>query len=186
MGKILIFSAPSGTGKSTIIQSLMKKDLNLQFSISATSRPPRGKEKNGVEYFFLSSEEFQQKINNKEFVEYEEVYPNRFYGTLKSQVEEQLKSHNIIFDIDVKGACKIKQMYKERALSIFIMPPSIEALRTRLINRGTETIESIETRLKRVETELSFAHLFDSTIINDKLKVAEEEVYTLVYDFLKR
>ena len=186
MGKILIFSAPSGTGKSTIIQFLMKKNLNLQFSISATSRPPRGKETNGIEYFFLTPEDFQQRIRNNEFIEYEEVYPNRFYGTLKSQVEEQLKNHNIVFDIDVKGACNIKRLYKEQALSIFIMPPSIEDLRTRLINRGTETMENIETRLKRAEEELSYARLFDKTIVNDNLEVAEEETYTLVKNFLER
>ena len=137
MGKLLIFSAPSGSGKSTIINYLMQCNLNLCFSISATSRPPRGTEQDGVEYFFLSIDEFKRKIDNDEFVEYEEVYENRFYGTLKSQVEKQLsRGENVVFDVDVHGGMDIKAQYGERALSIFIQPPSIEDLRHRLEQRG--------------------------------------------------
>ena len=136
MGKLIIFSAPSGSGKSTIINYLLTQNLNLAFSISATSRPPRGTEQNGVEYFFLSPEEFRRRIADNEFLEYEEVYENRFYGTLKSQVEKQLaEGQNIIFDVDVVGGCNIKQFYGDRALSVFIMPPSIEELRKRLNGR---------------------------------------------------
>ena len=135
-GKIIIFAAPSGSGKSTIINQVMsdeEEELNLHFSISATSRPPRGKEKNGVEYFFLSPEEFEQKIAQGAFVEYEEVYPGRYYGTLKSQVDKQLAAgENVVFDVDVNGAMRIKEMYKDRALSIFIQPPSLDVLRERL------------------------------------------------------
>ena len=148
-GKLIIFSAPSGSGKSTIINYLMQQGLHLHFSISATSRAPRGTEKNGVEYFFLTPEEFRQKIANDEFVEYEEVYADKFYGTLKSQVENQLKEgQNVIFDVDVKGGCNIKKFYGRRALSLFIMPPSIEELRRRLEGRGTDTQEVIESRLE--------------------------------------
>ena len=134
-GRLIIVSAPSGSGKSTIVQYLMKEhpEFRLAFSISATSRPPRGEEKHGVEYFFLSPEEFRQRIQNNEFLEYEEVYPDRFYGTLKEQVEKQLAAgQNVVFDVDVKGGCNIKKFYGERALSLFIQPPSIEELRNRL------------------------------------------------------
>ena len=145
-GKLIIFSAPSGSGKSTIINYLLQQKLNLYFSISATSRPPRGQEKNGVEYFFLTPEEFRNRIANKEFLEYEEVYPDRFYGTLKSQVEKQLEAgQNIIFDVDVVGGCNIKNFYGNRALAIFIQPPSVEELRNRLNGRGTDAPEVIES-----------------------------------------
>ena len=140
MSKLIIFSAPSGSGKSTIINFLLKQNLNLYFSISATSRPPRGTEQNGVEYFFLTPEEFKQHIANNDFLEYEEVYPNRFYGTLKTQVEKQLSAgQNIIFDVDVVGGCNIKKFYGDRALSLFIQPPSIDELRNRLQKRGTDS-----------------------------------------------
>ena len=142
-GKLIIFSAPSGSGKSTIINYLLKQGLNLQFSISATSRPPRGTEQDGVEYFFLSPEEFKKRIANDEFVEYEEVYPDRFYGTLKSQVEKQLaEGQNIIFDVDVVGGCNIKRFYGDRALSVFIQPPSIEELRLIVVNDELEKAEA--------------------------------------------
>lgn len=185
-GKLIIFSAPSGSGKSTIITSLMAhQDLNLHFSISATNRPPRGQEKNGVEYFFLSTEEFQQKINEQDFIEYEEVYPGRFYGTLKSQVEKQLaEGENIVFDIDVKGGCNVKKIYGDRALSLFIQPPSLEELRRRLEGRGTDSQEMIEKRLAKAEYELSFASHFDKIIVNDRLVTAEEEVLKAVRTFL--
>lgn len=161
-GKLIIFSAPSGSGKSTIINYLLKQGLNLQFSISATSRPPRGTEQDGVEYFFLSPEEFKKRIANDEFVEYEEVYPDRFYGTLKSQVEKQLaEGQNIIFDVDVVGGCNIKRFYGDRALSVFIQPPSIEELRKRLEGRGTDSPETINNRIAKAEFELSYAPKFD-------------------------
>ena len=184
-GKLIIVSAPSGSGKSTIIGKIMEKYENLHFSISATSRPPRGTEQNGVEYFFLSPEEFRQKIANDEFIEYEEVYPDKFYGTLKSQVEKQLlKGENIVFDVDVKGGISIKKKYKKRALSIYIMPPSIEELRNRLVKRGTDSPEMIEQRIAKAKQELTFADKFDKVVVNDILDVAVQETLQLVTDFL--
>lgn len=186
-GKIIIFSAPSGSGKSTIINFLLQQNLNLTFSISATSRPPRGQERNGVEYFFLSAEEFRQRIANGEFLEYEEVYPGRYYGTLKAQVEQRLDmGENIVFDVDVKGGCNIKKFYGAGALSVFIQPPSIEELRHRLVVRATDTSEVIEDRIARAFYELSLASEFDKVIINDKLELAEQEALAAVKDFLDR
>ena len=186
-GKLIIFSAPSGSGKSTIVQWLMKNhpELNLYFSISCTSRSPRGTEQNGVEYFFISPEEFRERINNGEFLEYEEVYENRFYGTLKSQVEKQLDAgQNVVFDVDVKGGVNIKNFYGNQALSIFIQPPSIEELRKRLINRATDSSDAIETRLAKAEYEMTFAKLFDNIIINDDLQTAEQETFALLETFI--
>lgn len=163
----------------------MQCDLNLHFSISATSRPPRGTEQDGVEYFFLSLDEFKRKIQNDEFVEYEEVYENRYYGTLKSQVEKQLSlGENVVFDVDVHGGMDIKALYGERALSIFIQPPSIEALRNRLEKRGTDAPEVIEKRLQRAEYELTFADKFDTVIVNDDLEKAQAEALQKVKEFL--
>ena len=154
-GKLIIFSAPSGSGKSTIINYLLKQNLNLAFSISATSRPPRGEEKHGVEYFFLSPDEFRQRISNNEFLEYEEVYKDRYYGTLKAQVEKQLEAgQNVVFDVDVVGGCNIKKFYGDRALSLFIQPPCVEELRRRLIGRGTDAPEVIEHRVAKAEALL--------------------------------
>ena len=162
-GKLIIFSAPSGSGKSTIINYLLKQNLNLAFSISATSRPPRGEEKHGVEYFFLSPDEFRQRISNNEFLEYEEVYKDRYYGTLKAQVEKQLEAgQNVVFDVDVVGGCNIKKFYGDRALSLFIQPPCVEELRRRLIGRGTDAPEVIEHRVAKAEYELSFCLLYTS------------------------
>ena len=187
MGKLIIFSAPSGSGKSTIINYLLKQNLNLAFSISATSRPPRGTEQNGVEYFFLSPEEFRQRIANDEFLEYEEVYTDRFYGTLKAQVEKQLAAgQNVIFDVDVLGGCNIKKFYGERALSVFIQPPSIEELRNRLNGRGTDAPEVIESRIARAEYELSFADKFDVVVVNDELEKAQKEALATIQAFLKK
>jgi guanylate kinase len=188
-GKLIIFAAPSGSGKSTIINSIMgdggAERLNLHFSISATSRAPRGEEQNGKEYFFLTLEEFRQKIADGEFVEYEEVYPGGFYGTLKSEVDKKLADgENVVFDVDVNGAMNIKKMYGGRALSIFIQPPSIEELRRRLESRGTETADAIDKRIKRAEYELSQAEHFDEVVINDILEVAQVEALALVEDFL--
>ena len=186
MSKLIIFSAPSGSGKSTIISRLMKRpELNLHFSISATSRQPRGQERHGVEYFFLTPEEFRKRIEADEFLEYEEVYTDRYYGTLKSQVDNQLEAgDNVVFDVDVHGGCRIKEYYGERALSIFIQPPSIEELRNRLVGRATDSAEVIEQRIARAEYELSFAPKFDKTIVNDDLEKAVEETLTAIKEFI--
>jgi guanylate kinase len=184
---LVIFSAPSGSGKSTIVQWLMKEhpELKLYFSISCTSRAPRGTEQNGVEYFFLTPEEFKSKIQNDEFLEYEEVYQDRFYGTLKAQVERQLEAgQNVVFDVDVKGGINIKKFYGERALSIFIQPPSVEELRRRLVGRGTDTPEAIENRLAKAEYEMTFAPQFDNIVINDDLETAKADTLKLVEAFL--
>lgn len=184
-GKLIIFSAPSGSGKSTIINYLLTQNLNLSFSISATSRPPRGTEQDGVEYFFLTPEEFKRRIANDEFLEYEEVYENRFYGTLKAQVEKQLEAgQNVVFDVDVVGGCNIKKYYGDRALSVFIQPPSIEELRNRLIGRATDTPEVIESRIAKAEFELGYACKFDVVIINDKLKEAEANALKVIKEFI--
>ena len=188
MGKLIIFSAPSGTGKSTIINWLMAehKELRLAFSISCTSRQPRGTEKDGVEYFFLSPEEFRQRIAKGEFLEYEEVYANRFYGTLKSQVERQAsEGQNVVFDVDVKGGCNIKQHYGDRALSVFIQPPSVEELRRRLEARGTDAPEVIDQRIAPAEYELGFASQFDRIVVNDNLEKAKSEAYDIIRSFLE-
>ena len=198
-GRLIIFAAPSGSGKSTIIKYVMDEinspDGNspslgggggrLHFSISATSRAPRGEEKDGVEYFFLTPEEFKEKIANDEFVEYEEVYKDRFYGTLKSQVDKQLAAgENVVFDVDVNGALRIKKLYGARALSIFIQPPSVEELRRRLEGRGTDAPEVIDQRIERARYELSQAENFDEVVVNDVLEVAQVEACALVEDFL--
>ena len=185
---LLIFSAPSGSGKSTIVQWLMKEhpEFKLHFSISCTSRPPRGTEKNGVEYFFITTDEFRQRIENNEFLEYEEVYADRFYGTLKSQVESQLAAgENVVFDVDVKGGVNIKKFYGERALSIFIQPPSIDELRHRLEGRGTDAQDVIEDRLAKASYELTFAPKFDKIVVNDNLDMAKQETYELIKQFLE-
>ena len=184
----MIVSAPSGSGKSTIVQWLMKEhpELKLYFSISCTSRPPRGTEQHGVEYFFLTPDEFKAKIQNDEFLEYEEVYENRFYGTLKQQVERQREEgQNVVFDVDVKGGVNIKKYYGDEALSLFIQPPSIEELRRRLEGRATDTPEAIAERLAKAEYEMTFASHFDHIIINDDLETAKQDTLQVVCDFLK-
>jgi guanylate kinase len=164
---------------------MKRSELNLHFSISATSRQPRGQERHGVEYFFLSPEEFRQRIEADEFLEYEEVYTDRYYGTLKSQVDNQLEAgDNVVFDVDVHGGCRIKEYYGERALSIFIQPPSIDELRNRLVGRATDSAEVIEQRIARAEYELSFAPKFDKTIVNDDLEKAVEETLTAIKEFI--
>lgn len=188
-GALVIFSAPSGSGKSTIINWLMQShpELRLAFSISCTSRSPRGTEQHGVEYFFLSPEEFRQRIANDEFLEYEEVYSDRFYGTLKDQVQRQLEAgQNVVFDVDVKGGCNIKRFYGDKALSIFIQPPSVEALRKRLEGRATDAPEVINDRIARAEYELSFASQFDRVIVNDDLETAKSETLEAITAFLSR
>ena len=184
---MLIVSAPSGSGKSTIVNWLMQEhpELKLYFSISCTSRAPRGTEQNGVEYFFLTPEEFKAKIRNDEFLEYEEVYENRFYGTLKQQVERQREQgQNVVFDVDVKGGVNIKKFYGDQALSLFIQPPSVEELRRRLEGRGTDTQEAIEQRLAKAEYEITFAPQFDRIIVNDDLETAKQETLRVVKEFL--
>lgn len=184
-GKLIIFSAPSGSGKSTIINYLLKQGLDLNFSISATSRAPRGEEKNGVEYYFLTPDEFRNRIAQGEFLEFEEVYKDKFYGTLKSEVERILKEgKNVIFDVDVVGGCNIKKFYGDRALSLFIQPPSVDELRKRLEGRGTDSSEVIESRIAKAEYELGFANKFDTVIVNDNLEKAEEETIKKIKEFL--
>lgn len=185
-GKVIIFSAPSGSGKSTIIGRLMShKELNMAFSVSCTSRLPRGTERHGLEYFFLTPDEFRRKIAGGEFLEYEEVYKDRYYGTLKSQVESQLeRGDNVVLDVDVKGGCNIKEFYGSRALSIFIQPPSIDELRSRLEGRGTDAPAVIEDRLARASFELEFAPRFDKVIVNDDLDHAVGEALKAIRDFI--
>lgn len=186
MGKLLIFSAPSGAGKSTIVNYLLEQNLNLSFSISATSRPARGTEQNGVEYYFLSPDEFREKIKNDEFLEYEEVYPDRYYGTLKSEIQRITDNGgNVIFDVDVVGGCHIKEHYGDKALSVFVEPPSIEALRDRLEKRGTDSAEVINDRIAKAEYEITFAPRFDVIIYNENLEVAKAEVLAVVSKFLQ-
>ena len=185
-GKLIIFSAPSGSGKSSIIQYLLTQGLPLQFSISATSRAPRGTEKHGVDYYYFSPEEFRSHIEDGNFLEYEEVYKDKFYGTLKSEVERITKTgQNVIFDVDVVGGCNIKRFYGERALSVFIQPPSIEELRRRLNKRNTDAMEVIARRLEKAEYELSFAPKFDTIIVNDDLEEAQKEALSAVRNFIQ-
>jgi len=187
MGRLLIVSAPSGSGKSTIVHYLMEEhpEFRLAFSVSATSRPPRGEEQDGVDYYFLSPEEFKRHIVDGDFLEYEEVYEDRLYGTLKSQVEEKLAAgKNVVFDVDVKGGINIKRYYGDDALSIFIQPPSIEVLRERLIRRGTDEMKQIEERLSKASYEMSFAPQFDRILVNDDLETAKQEAVALLNEFL--
>ena len=186
MSKFIIFSAPSGSGKSTIINHLLKQGFNLEFSISATSRKPRGNEQNGKEYYFLSTEEFRQRIANNEFLEYEEVYEGCFYGTLRSEIERISAKNNIpIFDVDVKGGLNIKKQYPNDAMTVFIQPPSIEELRSRLEKRSTDAPEVIEKRLAKAAYELSFANQFDKIIINDNLEEAKANAEKIIRSFLE-
>ena len=185
-GKLIIISAPSGSGKSTIIGRIMEdKSLRLAFSVSATTRPRRGEEVNGVDYYYLTLEEFQRKIANDELVEYQEVYEGRYYGTLKSEVERITgMGMNVVLDLDVLGGVNVKKMYGDRALAIFIQPPSVEVLRQRLIKRGTDSMEDIKSRVDKAEFEISIGPQFDHTVINDDLDTAVAQVHDLITSFI--
>lgn len=185
-GKIIIISAPSGCGKSTIIGRLMEHaELRLTFSVSCTSRPPRGNERHGTEYFFLTEAEFRAHIAAGDFLEYEEVYAGRFYGTLREQVERQReRGENVVVDVDVKGGCRIKEHYGDEALSLFIMPPSVDELRRRLISRGTDSADVIESRIARAEFEMSYADSYDRVVVNDDIDAAVSEALAAVEGFI--
>lgn len=185
-GKLIVFSAPSGSGKTTIVRHLLgKEELNLEFSISAASRAPRGEEQDGKDYYFLSLEDFKKKIKNDEFLEWEEVYRDNFYGTLKSEVERiWAKGKNVIFDIDVVGGLDIKNIYPEKTLAVFVKPPSIEELKIRLKKRKTESDEKISMRVAKASIELATAPQFDYIIENNNLEIALQDSYDLVAEFL--
>ena len=183
--KVLIFSAPSGSGKSTVVGHILRCRDDVEFSVSATSRPPRGEEKDGVEYLFYSAEVFRLLVADDKFVEFEEVYPDRFYGTLKSEVNRiWSKGHAIVFDVDVKGGVTLKKYFGDAALSVFIQAPSVEVLRERLIKRGTDSPEEIEKRVSKASEEMTYAPQFDRILINDDLATALAEAENLVESFL--
>lgn len=184
-GKLIIFSAPSGAGKTTIVRALIEKFPQLEFSISATSRAPRHTELDGRDYYFLSTDEFQRACDEERFVEWEEVYAGTRYGTLKSEMDRIWNKENIImFDVDVMGGIRLKKIFGDQAISVFVMPPSVEALRERLTGRGTDAPEVIEKRIAKAQYEISFAEEFDYIVINDDLQTAIEEVETLITDFI--
>ncbi len=186
-GKMVIISAPSGAGKSTMIRHLLEKGVKLEFSVSATTRKPRVNEKNGVEYYFLSVAEFKKKIAKGDFVEWEEVYKNQYYGTLKSEIDRiWAKGNHVLFDVDVKGGINLKKIFGNNAISIFIMPPSVRELEKRLLRRGTDDPSLIRTRVSKAAQEIKLADEFDNIVINDNLEVAEKEVYDLVKGFLDK
>ncbi len=186
MEKVIIFSAPSGSGKTTIVRALLERYPQFEFSISATSRAPRGEEKNGVDYYFLSQNEFAEAVRENCFVEWEEVYKGTCYGTLHSEVERiWAAGHVIIFDVDVIGGINLKRIFGHKACSIFIMPPSVEELRRRLVGRGTDAADVIEKRVAKAEFELTKAAEFDHTVVNDKLEVAIEEACRIIDTFIK-
>jgi guanylate kinase len=185
--KVMIFSAPSGSGKSTIVNHILSLHPEMEFSVSATSRAPRGEEQNGKEYYFYSADEFRRMISEDKFVEYQEVYPGSFYGTLKSEVQRIWdKGHVIIFDVDVKGGVNLKKYFKGKAMSVFIKAPSIEELRRRLIARNTDTPEAIEKRIAKAAEELTYDRKFDYILINDDLQTAFSEAEKLVDDFMTK
>jgi guanylate kinase len=185
--KLVIISAPSGAGKTTIVKHLLDSGLNLSFSVSATTRPMRIDEKNGVDYLFLSVQEFKKKIENNEFVEWEEVYTDLFYGTLKSEINRiWANGKNVLFDVDVKGGISLKNKFGTMAIAIFIMPPSVEELENRLVKRATDTPEKIRIRVEKAKDELKSANQFDTVIVNHQLDKAKEETLKLVSSFLGR
>lgn len=186
--KLIILSAPSGSGKSTIISHIINDEqLKLEFSISATTRLPRGSERHGKEYYFLSEKEFKARISNHEFAEYEEVYPGRFYGTLKSEIQRiNAEGKNAIIDVDVAGGVNVKGIYGDHALSIFVMPPSVEELRRRLVSRATDSEADIQKRVNKAEYEMSFASKYDKVVVNDNLDKAVAEVRKLISEFVAK
>ena len=184
-GKLVIISAPSGAGKTTMVNHLLRKGLGLEFSISATTRTPRGKEENGKEYYFISSEDFREKIRNNEFAEWQEVYSGQFYGTLKSEIERIWASKkHVIFDVDVKGGINLKNIFGNKAISIFIMPPSIRDLEKRLLSRATDDRSKIKIRIEKAVEEMRLAADFDHIVINDNLEMAQKEVNEMVKSFV--
>ncbi len=186
-GKLIVFSAPSGAGKTTIVREVMKVVPNLSFSVSATSRSPRVGEVEGLDYYFLSVEDFKLRIKQNAFVEWEEVYPDRFYGTLKMEVERiRNEGRNVLFDVDVLGGLNIKKLFGTEALALFIAPPTIDELRNRLITRASDTTEDIEIRLKKAAYEMSFSNQFDEVIINHDLQKAVKEVVGVIKSFLSK
>lgn len=186
-GKLLIFSAPSGSGKSTLVNYIMSEMNDMKFSISATNRKPRGTEKDGVEYHFLTTDEFRKKIEDGDFVEWEEVYDGRYYGTLKSEVNRIRKAgYNVVFDVDVIGGLNIKKMFKDEALAIFVQPPDLHTLKKRLVSRGTDNDEDIATRIEKAEFEMTFSDQFDVIIVNDDLEKAKKETLNIVNEFIER
>jgi guanylate kinase len=186
-GKLVIISAPSGAGKTTIVKHLLDSGLKLSFSVSATTRPLRGTEMDGVDYFFLTVAEFKRRIGNNEFVEWEEVYKDLFYGTLKCELERiWAEGHHVIFDVDVKGAINLKKKFGNDSIAIFVMPPSVEELENRLIKRGTETIEKVRMRVEKAKDELNLSNQFDTIIVNHQLDKAKEEALKIVKSFLER
>ncbi len=185
-GKLIVFSAPSGSGKTTLVHFLLSQALPLGFSISATSRTPRSNEQNGIDYNFMSPEQFQAKIKADEFLEYEEVYEKLFYGTLNSEVERLWKQEkHILFDIDVKGGMTIKQKFPSKTLAVFVQPPSIDVLEERLRSRGTDSEEKVQERVKKAALEMAFASKFDYILINDDLETAKKEALLIISDFIK-
>ena len=184
-GKLIIFSAPSGAGKSTLVHYLLGRGLGLEFSVSATSRASRGSEKHGVDYYFLTPDEFRQRIDNQEFIEYEEVYKDCYYGTLRSEIERiTSKGNHVIFDVDVKGGLSLKKKFGDDALALFIAPPSIQELLNRLNHRGTDSPEMIEKRIAKADYEMSFATQFDTIVVNDVLERAQNEAEKVIREFI--
>jgi len=184
-GKLVIISAPSGAGKTTIVKHLLGKDLNLGFSVSATTRPARSSEINGEDYFFLTVSEFRKKVDNNEFVEWEEVYKDLLYGTLKSELERiWAKGKHVLFDVDANGGINLKKKFNTESIALFIMPPSMEELKNRLLKRGTESPEKIKTRIDKAIAEMELANQFDNVIINDNLEQTKKEVFAIVKSFI--
>jgi guanylate kinase len=186
-GKLIIFSAPSGAGKSTLVHYLLTCGLELAFSVSATSRAPRGNEKEGIDYYYLTPDEFRKRIENNEFLEFEEVYPGCYYGTLRTEIERiTWNGKDIVFDVDVQGGLNIKNEFGNRALALFIAPPSIEILHQRLIDRATDAPEMIKQRVAKADLEMTYSNRFDKIIVNDNLEVAKEEALNVIRDFLNK
>jgi len=186
-GKLVIISAPSGAGKTTVVNHLLRKELGLEFSVSATTRVPRGREKNGREYYFITPDDFRERIRNNEFIEWQEVYRDQYYGTLKCEIERiWAKKKHVVFDVDVKGGINLKNTFGNKAISIFIMPPSINDLEKRLLARATDDRSKIKIRVEKAIEEMKLADNFDHIVINDNLELAQKEVYEMVKSFVNK